>query len=80
MIDAVNVKVSTEDYTKLPEGSAHVHQAWSGEHGRGAVLPPEGNRRGGARVLVPRGRGRPDRQRHDGGAQGGRRTPCSHTS
>jgi spermidine/putrescine transport system substrate-binding protein len=30
MIDAVNVKVSTEDYSKLPEGSAYVHQAWSG--------------------------------------------------
>ncbi|MGL6280339.1 MAG: polyamine ABC transporter substrate-binding protein [Gaiella sp.] len=30
LIDAVNIKVSTEDYSKLPEGSAYVHQAWSG--------------------------------------------------
>ena len=35
-----------------------------GEHGRGAVLPAEGRRARGARVLVPRGR-RADRQRHD---------------
>lgn len=26
----VNVKVSTEDYSKLPEGAAWIHQAWSG--------------------------------------------------
>lgn len=31
LIDAVNIKVSTEDYVKLPEGSAWVHQAWSGD-------------------------------------------------
>jgi spermidine/putrescine transport system substrate-binding protein len=27
---AVNVKLSTDDYTNLPEGKAWVHQAWSG--------------------------------------------------
>ncbi len=30
LIDAVNVKASIEDYSRLPEGSAWVHQAWSG--------------------------------------------------
>ena len=30
LIDLVNVKVSVEDYSKLPEGSATIHQAWSG--------------------------------------------------
>jgi len=30
LTDAVNVKVSTDDYTNLPEGKAWVHQAWSG--------------------------------------------------
>jgi spermidine/putrescine transport system substrate-binding protein len=30
LVDAVNVKLSTDDYTNLPEGKAWVHQAWSG--------------------------------------------------
>jgi spermidine/putrescine transport system substrate-binding protein len=30
LTDAVNVKVSTDDYTNLPEGKAWVHEAWSG--------------------------------------------------
>jgi spermidine/putrescine transport system substrate-binding protein len=42
MIDAVNVKVSTEDYTKLPEGSAHVHQAWSGSMVAAPYYLPKG--------------------------------------
>jgi spermidine/putrescine transport system substrate-binding protein len=48
MIDAVNVKVSTEDYTKLPEGSAHVHQAWSGSMVAAPYYLPKGT---GAEVL-----------------------------
>ncbi|HSK17111.1 MAG TPA: extracellular solute-binding protein [Gaiellaceae bacterium] len=30
LIDLVNVKVSAEDYSKVPEGSAWIHQSWSG--------------------------------------------------
>jgi spermidine/putrescine transport system substrate-binding protein len=30
LIDAVNIKLSTDDYTNLPEGKAWVHQMWSG--------------------------------------------------
>ena len=31
LISLVNVKVGIQDYTKLPEGQAWVHQAWSGD-------------------------------------------------
>lgn len=48
MIDAVNVKVSTEDYSKLPEGSAYVHQAWSGSMVAAPYYLPKGT---GAEVL-----------------------------
>ncbi len=30
LIDAANIKLSTDDYTNLPEGKAWVHQMWSG--------------------------------------------------
>ena len=30
LLDAVNVKKSTDDYTNLPGGIAWVHQMWSG--------------------------------------------------
>ena len=30
LIDAVNIKVSAEDYSKVPEGAAWIHQSWSG--------------------------------------------------
>jgi spermidine/putrescine transport system substrate-binding protein len=30
LLDAVNVKLSTDDYTYIPEGRAWVHQMWSG--------------------------------------------------
>ena len=30
LIDAVNIKLSTDDYTNVPEGKAWVHQMWSG--------------------------------------------------
>lgn len=30
LIDLVNVKLSTNDYTYIPEGRATIHQAWSG--------------------------------------------------
>jgi spermidine/putrescine transport system substrate-binding protein len=57
LIDAVNVKTSVEDYSKLPEGAAWIHQAWSGSmiaaqwylpQGTGPEVlaywfPPEGN-------------------------------------
>lgn len=48
MIDAVNVKVSTEDYSKLPEGAAYVHQAWSGSMVAAPYYLPKGT---GADVL-----------------------------
>lgn len=31
LTDLVNVKVGIQDYTKLPEGQAWVHQAWGGD-------------------------------------------------
>lgn len=42
LIDAVNVKVSTEDYTKVPEGAAYVHQAWSGSMVSAPYYLPKG--------------------------------------
>ena len=42
LIDLVNVKVSVEDYTKIPEGSAWVHQGWSGDMLAGQWYLPEG--------------------------------------
>lgn len=40
--DLVNVKVSIEDYTKIPEGSAWIHQAWSGSMIAAPYYLPEG--------------------------------------
>jgi spermidine/putrescine transport system substrate-binding protein len=42
LIGAVNVKVSVEDYSRLPEGGAWVHQAWSGSMIAGQWYLPEG--------------------------------------
>jgi spermidine/putrescine transport system substrate-binding protein len=42
LISAVNVKVSTEDYSKIPEGVAPVHQAWSGSMIAAQWYLPEG--------------------------------------
>jgi spermidine/putrescine transport system substrate-binding protein len=42
LIDLVNVKTSIEDYTKIPEGSAWVHQGWSGDMLAGSWYLPEG--------------------------------------
>jgi spermidine/putrescine transport system substrate-binding protein len=42
LIGNVNVKVSTEDYSKLPEGAAWVHQAWSGSMIAAQWYLPEG--------------------------------------
>ena len=42
LIDAVNVKVSTDDYTNLPEGRASVHQMWSGSAISAQWYLPEG--------------------------------------
>jgi hypothetical protein len=57
LIDAVNVKLSTDDYTNVPEGKAWVHQMWSGS----AI---------GAQWYLPEGVGafalRPDRRRYVG--------------
>ena len=54
LIDAVNVKLSTDDYTNLPEGKAWVHQMWSGSAVSAPVVSAGGRRHRGARVLVPR--------------------------
>ncbi len=59
----LNVKVSTDDYTNLPEGRAWVHQMWSGSAISAQWYLPEGTGDGRSRVLVPRGRRRHDRQR-----------------
>jgi len=42
LIDAVNVKLSTDDYTYIPEGRATVHQAWSGSLISAPYYLPEG--------------------------------------
>jgi spermidine/putrescine transport system substrate-binding protein len=42
LIDAVNIKLSTNDYTNLPEGKAWVHQTWSGSAISAQWYLPEG--------------------------------------
>jgi spermidine/putrescine transport system substrate-binding protein len=42
LIDAVNVKLSTDDYTNVPEGKAWVHQMWSGSAIGAQWYLPEG--------------------------------------
>jgi spermidine/putrescine transport system substrate-binding protein len=42
LIDAVNVKLSTDDYTNVPEGRAWVHQMWSGSAISAQWYLPEG--------------------------------------
>lgn len=42
LIGAVNVKLSTNDYTNLPEGRAWVHQMWSGSAISAQWYLPEG--------------------------------------
>jgi spermidine/putrescine transport system substrate-binding protein len=42
LIPAVNVKVSTDDYTNIPEGRAWVHQMWSGSAVSAQWYLPEG--------------------------------------
>jgi spermidine/putrescine transport system substrate-binding protein len=42
LIDAANVKLSTNDYTNLPEGKAWVHQMWSGSAISAQWYLPEG--------------------------------------
>ncbi len=44
LIDLVNVKYGIEDYTKIPEGSAWVHQGWSGDMLAGSWYLPEGTK------------------------------------
>ena len=43
-IDAVNIKLSTDDYTNLPEGKAWVHQTWSGSTVSAQWYLPDGRR------------------------------------
>lgn len=58
LLPAVNVKLSTDDYTNLPEGKAWVHQMWSGSAVSAQWYLPEGT---GPEVLgywfPPDGRG-----------------------
>jgi spermidine/putrescine transport system substrate-binding protein len=42
LLDAVNVKKSTDDYTNLPEGKAWIHQMWSGSAISAQWYLPEG--------------------------------------
>jgi spermidine/putrescine transport system substrate-binding protein len=42
LIGAVNVKLSTDDYTNVPEGKAWVHQMWSGSAVSAQWYLPEG--------------------------------------
>ena len=42
LIDAVNIKLSTDDYTNVPEDKAWVHQMWSGSAVSAQWYLPEG--------------------------------------
>jgi spermidine/putrescine transport system substrate-binding protein len=42
LINLVNIKIGIQDYTKLPEGQAWVHQAWSGDMVNAVSNLPEG--------------------------------------
>ncbi len=42
LIGAVNIKLSTNDYTNVPEGRAWVHQMWSGSAVSAQYYLPEG--------------------------------------
>ncbi len=42
LIDPVHIKLSTNDYTNIPEGRAWVHQAWSGSMVSAQWYLPEG--------------------------------------
>jgi spermidine/putrescine transport system substrate-binding protein len=42
LLPAVNVKLSTDDYTNIPEGKAWVHQMWSGSAVSAQWYLPEG--------------------------------------
>jgi spermidine/putrescine transport system substrate-binding protein len=42
LIDLVNVKVSAEDYSKVPEGTAWIHQSWSGSMISAPYYLPQG--------------------------------------
>ncbi len=42
LIDPVHIKLSTNDYTYIPEGRASVHQAWSGSMVSAQWYLPEG--------------------------------------
>ncbi|HXV57761.1 MAG TPA: spermidine/putrescine ABC transporter substrate-binding protein [Gaiellaceae bacterium] len=42
LIDLVNIKVSAEDYSKVPEGAAWIHQSWSGSMIAAPYYLPQG--------------------------------------
>jgi spermidine/putrescine transport system substrate-binding protein len=42
LTDAVNIKVSVQDYTYVPEGRAWVHEAWSGDFVSAQYYLPKG--------------------------------------
>jgi spermidine/putrescine transport system substrate-binding protein len=42
LVDRVNLKYSIEDYTRIPEGTATIHQAWSGDMVSAQYYLPEG--------------------------------------
>jgi spermidine/putrescine transport system substrate-binding protein len=42
LIGAVKIKLSTDDYTNIPEGKAYVHQMWSGSAVSAQWYLPEG--------------------------------------
>jgi spermidine/putrescine transport system substrate-binding protein len=57
LADAVNVKLGIEAYTKIPEGVATVHEAWSGDAVNAQYYLPKG---GSAEVIgywYPRDKG-----------------------
>ena len=79
-IDAVNIKLSTDDYTNLPEGRAWVHQMWSGSAISAQWYLPEGTGPEALGFWFPRGRQGHDRERHASPSRATRRTRCSRTT
>ena len=66
LIDAVNIKLSTDDYTNVPEGKAWVHQMWSGSAISAQWYLPEGTGPEALGFWFPQdGKGR-HRERHGG--------------
>ena len=58
LIDLVNVKADVNAYSEVPEGTATIHQCWSGDPIAGQYYLPKGETPDVLGVLAPGGPGR----------------------